>query len=66
MDVNQAASLSAAQASQKIQDTVNIKMLKLAQDQQKTVGDLVSAAAASAEQILSQEPGKGANLDVVA
>ena len=66
MTVESAASASAAQASENIQQAVSLKTLKMAQDQQKAVGDLVSAAAESAEQILSQEPGKGQNLDLLA
>ena len=66
MNVNTAAAISTIQANQDVKNAVSIKTLKLAQEQQATAGDLVTAAAESAEQILSQEAGKGANLDVVA
>jgi uncharacterized protein YaeQ len=52
-DVSAIAAASAAQASASVAQAINIKVLKLAQDQQQSVATLLESAVESAAQIAS-------------
>lgn len=56
---------STYQAQAKVADAVSIRVLKMAQDQQKSVATLIEGAAESAEEIQQQQPCQGC-VDVTA
>lgn len=66
MDVNAAAAIATAQTQQEIGQAVAVKVLKLANTQQKSVLGLIQSAAELSQQVQANEPGKGQQVDVQA
>lgn len=66
MNVSSAASLIPAAGQSDVGTAAALKALKLANEQQQSVLSLIDAAVESADQIRSEEPGKGEHVDVSA
>lgn len=65
-DIASAASCACANSQARVADAVGIKMLKLANDQQKSAAKLIEGALDQAVQLAEGVNGEGSQVDVIA
>lgn len=65
-DVASIAAYSTSVSQSRVADAIGIKMLKLANDQQKSVASMLQGALEQATQLAEGVNGEGAQLDVLA